>query len=69
MEPSRISAAEANDKISRGEEEILFIDTRNEKAWAESDHKLPGARRLAVDQVELQSHTLPRDRLIVTYCT
>jgi hypothetical protein len=44
-----------------------LIDTRNEKAWAESDQKLPGALRITADQIELHTHKLPRDQLIVTY--
>lgn len=68
MEPSRIRAVEVKDKIDRGEA-IVLIDTRNEKAWAESDQKLPGARRIPVDEIELHTHTLPRDQWIITYCT
>jgi rhodanese-related sulfurtransferase len=68
MEPSRIRAIDLRDRIDHGEE-IVLIDTRNEKAWAQSDQKLPGALRIRVDQIELHSHKLPRDQLIVTYCS
>jgi hypothetical protein len=69
MEPSRITAEQAKYKIDHRDDDILFIDTRNEKAWAESDQKLPGAIRIPVDEIELHTHKLPRDRCIVTYCT
>lgn len=68
MEPSRIRAVDLVDRIERGEKTVL-IDTRNEKAWAESDQKLPGALRITADQIELHTHKLPRDQLIVTYCS
>ena len=68
MEPSRITAEEAKYKMDHGEE-VCFLDTRNDKAWTESDRKLPGAMRLAVDEVQVWSHKLPRDKLIITYCT
>lgn len=68
MEPSRITAEDAKYKIDHGEE-IFFLDTRNEKAWTASDRKLPGAMRLGVDEVQFWSHKLPRDKLIITYCT
>ena len=68
MEPSRIRAVDLVDRIERGEKTVL-IDTRNEKPWAESDQKLPGALRITADQIELHTHKLPRDQLIVTYCS
>jgi rhodanese-related sulfurtransferase len=45
MEPSRIRTVDLLDRIERGEKTVL-IDTRNPKAWAESDQKLPGALRI-----------------------
>ena len=68
MEPSRITVQDARYKVDHGDG-IFFLDTRNDKAWHESDRKLPGAMHLAVDEVEFWSHKLPRDKLIVTYCT
>ncbi|HET9788008.1 MAG TPA: hypothetical protein VFP47_12770 [Pyrinomonadaceae bacterium] len=68
MEPSRITVEEAKDKLDHGQE-IFFLDTRTEEAWTASDQKLPGTMRLKVDEVEFWSHKLPRDKLIVTYCS
>ena len=50
-------------------EPILIIDTRSPGAWKESKIKLPGARRLYVDNLEKHLDKLPHDRQIVTYCT
>jgi rhodanese-related sulfurtransferase len=68
MEPSRIRVVDVLDRFKRGEQTVL-IDTRNKKAWAESDQKLPGALRIPAGQIELHTHKLPRDQLIVTYCS
>ncbi len=68
MEPSRITVNDAKYKMDHGGG-IFFLDTRTEKAWTASDQKLPGAMHLTGDEIELWSHKLPRDQLIVTYCT
>jgi hypothetical protein len=54
MEPSKLRPAELKDKLDRGEE-IVFLDTRNEKAWAESDQKLRGARRVLVEKLSCRA--------------
>jgi rhodanese-related sulfurtransferase len=60
MEPSRIRAVDLLDS-DRARRETVLIDTRNPKAWAESDQKLPGALRIPTDEIELHTHKLPRD--------
>jgi len=64
----RITIDEVKKKMDRGEP-ILFIDTRNSHDWSESDVKLPGALRIHFSELEQRLDELPRDRLIVTYCT
>ena len=68
MEPSRIRAVDLQHRLDDGED-IVLIDTRNEKDWQKSAGKLPGALRIPTDQIEVHTHKLPRDRLIVTYCS
>ena len=68
MELKRISAAEVKKRLDRNEP-IVFIDTRNSTAWGESDIKIPGALRIHFSELEQHLDELPRDRLIVTYCT
>jgi len=65
---SRISVEDLRGRLDRGED-IFFVDTRNPKAWAEAKTKLPGAIRVPADQVEQHLADIPRDRMIVTYCT
>ena len=54
--------------MERGEN-IFFADTHNPKAWAEAETKLPQAIRVPADAVEEHFADIPRDRLVVTYCT
>ena len=68
MKLTRMSAYLANELMQRGER-ITFVDSRNDKAWAEANTKLPGAIRVPAAEVEKHFADIPRDRLVVTYCT
>ena len=41
----------------------------NDPAWANADTRLPGAVRVPVDAIEQHLADIPRNRMIVTYCT
>jgi rhodanese-related sulfurtransferase len=64
----RTTAEEVMARLARGEP-IVFLDTRNPKAWAESDVKVPGAIRVEADRVREHVAEIPRGRPIVAYCT
>ncbi len=68
VEVTRVTPDEVKARLDRGEK-VVFVDARNDQAWAESDVKLPGAVRLPVGDAERQAGELPRDRTIITYCT
>ena len=68
MESTRVTVDEVKQRIERGEQ-FAFIDTRNPKAWAEAETKLPGAVRVPADDVAGHINEIPRDRVIITYCT
>ena len=68
MEPTRVTVDEVKERMDRGER-FFFIDTRNPKAWAEANKKLPEAFRIPVDEVDKCLASIPRDRTIITYCT
>jgi rhodanese-related sulfurtransferase len=68
FEVGRVTAHEVEARIDR-DEPILFIDARDERAWTESDLKLPGAVRVEADRVRDHLHEIPRGRGIVPYCT
>jgi rhodanese-related sulfurtransferase len=66
--PDRITIEEVKRKMNAGEA-IVFIDTRNSRDWNASDVKIPGALRIHYSELLKHINELPRDRLIVTYCT
>ena len=68
MEIKRISVVEVKKRLDKGEP-IFFIDTRSSHAWGESDVKIPGAVRLHYSELEQHLDEVPRDRLIIPYCT
>lgn len=68
MEATRVTVGEVKERMARGES-FTFVDTRNPKAWGESDVKLPGAIRIPADEVEQHIAEVPHDRVVVTYCT
>lgn len=67
-ELQRITVDEVKNRMDRGES-LLSIDTRNSHDWSASDVKLQGALRSHFSELEQHLDELPRDRLIVTYCT
>lgn len=67
-EAPRISIEDVQARIFKGED-FFFIDTRNPRAWAESDVKIPGAVRIPLDEAEDALAEIPKDKPIVTYCT
>ena len=68
MEATRITVDEVRERLDRGEE-FAFVDTRNPKAWAESDKKLPHAIRVPAEELTAHLNEIPRDRAVITYCT
>jgi Rhodanese-related sulfurtransferase len=64
----RISIEDVQARIFKGED-FVFIDTRNPRAWAESDVKIPGAIRVPLDALDDALPDIPKDKPIVTYCT
>ena len=68
MEATRVTVDEVKQRMDRGEE-FTFVDTRNPKAWAEAETKLPGAIRIPAEEVEQHLDEIPRGRSVITYCT
>ena len=68
MEATRVTVDEVKARMDRGET-FTFVDTRNPKAWAEADTKLPDALRIPADEVNQHLAQIPRDRTVITYCT
>jgi rhodanese-related sulfurtransferase len=68
MQATRVTVDEIKTRMERGEK-FTFVDARNPKAWQESDVKLPDAIRVPADEVEQHMQEIPRDKVIITYCT
>lgn len=68
MPPTRITAEELKERMSRGEK-FTILDNRNPKAWSAAESKIRGAVRVAADEVEQHLDKIQRDRAIITYCT
>jgi len=68
MEPQRISPQELKRSMDDGEA-VAVLDTRSSKAWDTSDVQLPSAMRVPPDEIRDHLADIPRDRLIVAYCT
>ena len=73
MSPIRTAAApitadEVKRMLDRGER-VTFVDARNPVAWGEATTKLPGAIRVPAGESDQHLDELPRDGLVVAYCT
>ena len=68
MASMRISPEEANALVLSGKK-VIFLDSRNPTAWAESAAKIPGGIRMPVDEVEKHVPELDKDVTIIAYCT
>ena len=64
----RITVEELKRRMDAGED-FTVIDTRNPKAWAESDTVIPEAIRVPLDELEQNLPRIPRGRPVVAYCT
>ena len=64
----RITVEELNKRLNAGED-FTIIDTRNPKAWAEADNKIPEAVRIPIDELEASLTRIPKYKPVVAYCT
>jgi rhodanese-related sulfurtransferase len=69
MDIPRISISEVAERVAKGQP-VAFVDARSAKAYATAREQLPGARRILPD-ADLRSYaaSLPRDAVVVAYCT
>ncbi len=65
---ARISPKELMAKVAAGEE-TLIIDLRQPLDVAAFPQAIPGALRMAVDELEERHREIPRDRDIILYCS
>ncbi|MCI0616893.1 hypothetical protein L0244_28270 [bacterium] len=68
MDTTRVTVDEVRTRMERGEP-FTFIDSRNPTAWGESNIKLPGAIRIPADEFEQHLSEIPKDKVVIVYCT
>jgi rhodanese-related sulfurtransferase len=56
------------ERLSRGEE-ILIVDLRQPFDVEALPYRIPGAVRIAMEELEKRHQEIPRDREIVLYCS
>ena len=67
-EADRITVEELKAKIEKNEP-VTIIDLRSESSYESSDKKIKGSVRMITDEIESRLKEIPRDTLVVTYCT
>ena len=48
---------------------LVLIDTRVKQQWDKAEHKIPGAMHRSPWEGDEWGKKLPRDRIVVTYCS
>lgn len=67
-EVERITVEELKAKIEKNEP-VTILDVRSEGSYESSDKKVKGAVRMLTDEIEPRLKEIPKDRVVVTYCT
>ena len=68
MDVPRITVKDLKEKLDRGEA-VALLDVRNPTAWAKSDVRLPGAVRIAMDDLDSRAEAFDPAMDVVAYCT
>ena len=68
MAVQRITAEELKRRMD-AHEPLTVLDTRAPDAWKNSDVQVPGSIRVPPDEVAKHLSEIPRDGLVVAYCT
>lgn len=68
MELTRWTIHEVKERMDRGER-LVLLDTRGATSWGQATTRLPGAIRMAADEVGQRLGEIPRGGPIITYCT
>jgi rhodanese-related sulfurtransferase len=56
-------------RMMDAKEEVVIIDNRKGSAYVGSTVKIRGAIHITIDELEAKMKDLPKNKLIVTYCT
>ena len=66
---ARLTVAELERRLAEDRPPPLVVDVRNRAAHTYDPRRIPGAVRMAIDELDEKIGELPRDRDIVLYCT
>jgi adenylyltransferase/sulfurtransferase len=66
--PPKVSVAELKRRLDRGED-VVVLDVRQPHAYAEFPGDIPGSVRIPPPDVPTRYDEIPRNRLVVPYCT
>jgi membrane protein DedA with SNARE-associated domain len=65
---ARISPEELKRRLDEGED-LVVVDLRHSADFETVRASIPGAIRVAIDQIESEHERIPRDREIILFCT
>lgn len=68
LRTARISPQELMDRLNAGDE-VMIVDLRQPIDIETQPYMIPGALRIAVEELEQRHQEIPRDRDIVLYCS
>jgi len=57
------------DKVRQQMKQLVFVDARSATAVARNPLQVPGAFHVPIKKLDERLKELPRDRVLVTYCT
>jgi rhodanese-related sulfurtransferase len=68
MNIQRITIEDLKKRID-AHEALTVLDARAPDVWKDSEVQIPGSIRVPPDEVDEHLAEIPRDRLVVPYCT
>ncbi len=64
----KLTIDEVKKYIDKGKP-IFYLDTRNPHDWGEADQKVKGAHRIHYSELEKRLNEIPREGMVLAYCT
>lgn len=64
----RLTPQDLMDKLRQGEP-LVIVDLRSRAEFEANPQKLPGAIRMALEELQKRAAEIPRDRDVILYCT
>jgi membrane protein DedA with SNARE-associated domain len=69
LDIARITVGELKRRLKEDQPPPVIVDVRNRAGHSYDPRRIPGAVRMALDEIDEKVDQLPRDRDIVLYCT